>query len=486
MRTTISILLTLLGLAATADDATAFFDDSYVHEIRITFQDPNWESILFQSHLNDPADPYFPVRFEYGEVVLDPVGVRFKGESSFVLGGSKLSFKFDFDEYDEGSSDLHCCGLRKLNLNSCFQDPTYLREKLFYDFAARYVPTPRCVHTRLYVNDAYWGLYLAVEQIDKYFLQDRFGAHEDGNLYKAQGGDKLDLWSELGCTLAWLGSDAAPYQVHYQLKTNEAQNDYTPLIAFVDVLNNVPIGQLPDLLAPIADVEAFLKALALNSVFTNLDSYSGTAHNYYLYVRDSDSKITHIHWDTNMSFGSFPFCLGPWEDACKLSPFWLPKQSTGVLDCAGYRTEERPLAEKLWAVDAYKTRYLEIIQQMLEDGFDKTTMGQRIEELADLIRDDVYADTKGQFSNAQFEASLTSDINGGFLGGRIKGLLSFVEQRADYLEHALDEAEPHDRGHAHAQGAVAGEQLGDPLMLLAAGLGVWGLARRWRVHKRTS
>jgi len=123
------------------DDADLFFDDSYVHEIRICFDDPDWYDALYDGHANDPDDPYFPARFEAEGVVLDPTGVRFKGNSSFGIQSVKKSFKIDFDEYDEDNDELSFLGLKKLNLNNGFKDPTMLREKLFLDFAGQFVPT---------------------------------------------------------------------------------------------------------------------------------------------------------------------------------------------------------------------------------------------------------------------------------------------------------------------------------------------------------
>ena len=194
-------LVTAVGMMgagpAQADEADVFFDDSYVHDVYITFADSNWYSTLYNSHANDPDDPYFPASVECDGVTIDPVGVRFKGNSSFSIPGVKKSFKIDFNVYDD---DTTFVGLKKLNLNNGFKDPTMMRAKLFLDFAGAFVPSIRAVHTRLYVNGTYWGLYTAVEQVDKTFAQSRFGDDEDGNLFKGAASDDL-IGSELGLRL---------------------------------------------------------------------------------------------------------------------------------------------------------------------------------------------------------------------------------------------------------------------------------------------
>ena len=57
------------------DDAAAFFDDSYVHDLYITFEDADWYNMLFTSHDTDPDDPYFEASFVADGVELGTIGV---------------------------------------------------------------------------------------------------------------------------------------------------------------------------------------------------------------------------------------------------------------------------------------------------------------------------------------------------------------------------------------------------------------------------
>ena len=228
--------------AVQADDSDTFFDDSYVHEIYLTFDDAyygetGWYETLYDSHANDADDPYFPASFSGDGVTIDTVGVRFKGNSSFNANSVKKSFKIDFDEYDEDNDELVFYDLKKLNLNNGFKDPTLLREKLFLDFAGHFVAAPRAVHTKVYVNGQYYGLYTAVEQVDKTFVQNRFGDDEDGNLFKGAASDAVDANDDFGSDLTWLGSDETAYYANYVLKTNESANDYSQLVEFINILN---------------------------------------------------------------------------------------------------------------------------------------------------------------------------------------------------------------------------------------------------------
>ncbi|MBS1824278.1 MAG: CotH kinase family protein [Acidobacteria bacterium] len=429
-----SILLSSIQPALPADQAAAFFDDSAVREIRLYFEDPNWYNTLFQAHSSNPEDPYFPARFQYGTTVIDKIGARFKGNASFRRGGVKKSFKLDFNEYDENGKFL---GLKKLNLNNGDLQPDFLREKLFLDFAGKYIAAMRAVHVRLYVNDVYYGLYIAVEQPDKTMMESRFGGDEDGNLYEA---------GEMNASMAYLGTDPAAYRSVFELKTNEEANDYSGLIQFLDILNNTPAAELESRLSTIADVDNLLYGIALNILFVNLDSYAGSASEYFLYQRTSDKRFIHIHWDLNESFGTTGDGSPRITTPATLDAFWLPGSTTatgGRPGGGGGANNARPLMEKLWAVDSFKRTYLRMLARMTREGFDETTYTARVKQLADLIRPHVIEDPNKLFTAAQFETALNSTVSSGQTP--LLGVTEFIRTRRAYLRPWLDtQAQPSD------------------------------------------
>ena len=66
--------------------------------------------------------------------------------------------------------------------------------------------------------------------------------------------------------------------------------------------------------------------------------------------------------------------------------------------------------------------------RLLREGFDVATLEARIDELADLIRPDVYADTNKMYSNGEFELNLYYPIQTRGPDGTIYGLRQFVQQ----------------------------------------------------------
>jgi len=426
------------------NEANVFFDDSYIHEIRLYFDDPDWYDTLYDAHDNDrnTADPYFPARFVSHGIEIDPVGVRFKGLSTFGFGGGfffgppggggedediKKPFRIDFNMYDEGDGEeTTFFGLKKLNLNNGALDPSLIREKLFMDFASNYVPAPRSVFTRVYVNDEYFGLYLAMEHIDNTFVESRFGDDEDGNLYKVEA---------LG-TLSYLGQEPENYYGNYELKNNEEINDWSDLIWLTNVLTNAPISELPDKLEPIFDVESAMYSIALLDLFVSGDSYIGNARNYYLYDRSDTGQFTHLLWDANLVFGNFGFGMGMGAGTDPTEYGVFPPSTMAGFGFGGGGFFGPPdggeepdntltLIKNVMAVESYNRTYLRALVQMLREGFDADSINARIQELANLIRDEVYNDPNLWTNTTDFEPELEATVD-------------FVERRAAYVDTQLN------------------------------------------------
>jgi spore coat protein CotH len=422
------------------DEAAAFFDDSQVREIRIYFDDPDWYNTLLRAH-QTTEDPYFPCRFSSAGVEIAQIGCRFKGNSSAQRNGIKKPFKLDFNRYND---DARFLGLKKLNVNNFDLQPDFMREKLVHEVAGKYVAALRSVYTRLYVNDAFYGLYLAVEQPDKVMMQSRYGSAEDGNLYEGEE----QMGSSSKPTLSYLGDSQALYENVYLLKTNEEENDYSGLIHFLDVLNNTPTAELPSQWEGICDVTNWMYGMAVNNLVVNLDSYLGVAAEYYLYNRTEDGKFVYIQWDNNESFGITGDGTPRLTTPASTDPFWLPTSTNtggpgqggpnqGPPGQPGGGTASdtaRPLLTKMWAVDEYKRLYLRALAQILREGFNPDDMSNRVTQLADLIRPHVLEDPNKAYTSAQFEAALNSTV------GSIPGINQFVKARHAYLREYLNNA----------------------------------------------
>ncbi len=420
-------LVALLALAATAAHAALtppehpLFEGDAVHEIHLTFLQADWWDQLEYNFETYDDPPYLAAEFDWETVHFDSVGVRFKGSSSYYGNTTyKKSFKLDINEYESGADVF---GLDKLNLNCGWLDASFVREAALYELCeAAGLPTERANFAALYINGTYWGLYMLVEQFDQQFIDSRFGAGEQGNLWK---GDDYG-------TLEYLGTDPASYYGDYELKTNEEENDWTDLIEFTYALNSTPAADFPDTMSEYMDVNSALALLAVDNFAVNLDSYCGRCANYYAYHRQVDDRFVFANWDLNESFGIFDFWQMTTTQKQQLSPYWT-SPSYG---------EERPLAEELWAIDAYDDVYVGHLQRLMAGAADPDTLVDRMEELRDLIRPYVYLETSGHrlFTTSEFEIAMTSDVlygSGGPGTRTIPALETFVRNRHSYLTGLL-------------------------------------------------
>ena len=388
-----------------------FFGSGAIHEIRFYFSQPAYWDSLTQNYT---LDVYMPCDVTVDGAPYPQCGVKFKGNSSYNNPGRKKPFRIDFAEYLDGQDHD---GLKKLVLNNGFKDPTLLREKLMLDFLnAHGIAAPRATFARLFINDRYWGLYSAVEDVNKTFLNDRFG-NKNGNLFK---GDPKG-------TLTWKGWDQSLYQNDYELKTNEEENDWSDLVLFLNVLNNAAPAQLPDSLNRYLNLDGWFKYWAAHNLFVNLDSYVGSGHNYFLYHNTHTDRFEWITWDVNEAFGNFQ--MGISLANLKTLPFIHIPQPM----------QQRPMMNRLLPDAAFKQQLAQQICVLLQD-FSNERLDGRIDSLAARIRQDVYADTLKFFSNSQFEQNLNQDLTPGPGApgvSTIAGLKPFIAARRASLLQQL-------------------------------------------------
>src|SRR4029453_13508681 len=162
-RTWVRALLVALALAgalprpvaAQTGPATPFFDDSVIHDLTITINSKDWQSLKDHWQENN----YYPSDFKWQDVTVRNIGIRPRGNGS--RNPVKIGLRVDFDRY---TTDQKFLGMRSVILRNNTQDASNLREILSMAFFRRMgIPAPRASFARLYVNNSYVGLYTIVE-----------------------------------------------------------------------------------------------------------------------------------------------------------------------------------------------------------------------------------------------------------------------------------------------------------------------------------
>jgi hypothetical protein len=427
-------LTTSALMAAEEPDSSAIlFDDTRIHAYELQFYYPDWaDSLLYYKNL--PDEEYIPARMvcrlnPTDSVVLDSIGVRYKGNSSFDFASKspKKPFKFRFDKYRDGQAFF---GVKRLNFSNGAKDPTMMREKIAYDLIGRYLPAPRAAFATITIAGELIGLYTQVEQVDKDFLARHF-PDNDYNLYKS---------CDNGSTLLYKGVNQSSYESEYELKTNDKLNDWSAFIGMLDKLNTTPDADFRRVVGGCLDLDNICRDLAFNMVLSNFDSYTGSGRNFYFYDDSSSGRFTLIPWDLNLSFGAY---TNGWNvitaDVATVS-----------------NATQRPLNRRILADDSLRQVYLHYIKEMIDGPAAADSITAQTARFRLLIDSLVQADSNKLHSYADFQKNIDSNVTtvDGMSRITIPGLRAFLIARYASLRSQLSTYQAGVIGHRMAHAAV--------------------------------
>lgn len=394
----------------TTDPGDSIFVETKVHTVKLYFDIENWEDTL-KYYFEDLDEEYYQVSVTFDDtLVLDSVGVRYKGNSSYVQSSNtpKKPFKLKFDEF---ISDQTLLGQYVLNMHNCINDPSFMREAIGYHIAREIMNAPRTAYTNLYVNDTLIGLYSVVEQVDELFLADNFDNNQ-GNLYKAG----ID-----GANLGYMGDDQAEYESDYELKTNEDENDWSRFIEMIDKLNNTADDVFVDTMQNYLNLDRCARLLAFNMALSSFDSYTGSGRNYYLYDNETSGQFEMIPWDMNECFGVY---TNGWDVLTQ-----------DVVDISNLAT--RPLNYRIIGNDSLQEVYLSYIEELITGPASYDSVTAMTVRLKAAIENHVEADINKFYDYQDFVDNIEEDVTVG-LAKLIPGLKAFSQTRNAYLALQLD------------------------------------------------
>lgn len=394
------------------------FNVTQIHTISLNFPQPTYWTLLVNNKAYDDANDsstYIPAQVIIDGTTMDSVGIQFKGNSSYYgYPGNKKPFTLSFDEY---INNQKYDSLSSINLNNCYQDPSFMREKLFLDFLnSKGLNAPRSNYAKLYINGTYWGFYQIGERVNKTFCKDRFG-NKGGNLYKGDGtgGACADL--------KYQGASQASYYNCYTLKTNTTANNWSDLINLTNQINNTTSAQFKDSVDTYLNADSFIASWAACNIFVDFDAYAFRfIHNYYIYHNSATNKFEWITWDASTVFGmDVPGTVASIEGK---SILYIEPNAL-----------DRPLANRMINDTSYKNQYLTFICDYIKT-FQPSVLNPKIDSIYNLIKTDVYADPLKMFSNTEFDNNINSNII--VSGNTYPGLKSFILNRSTNIQNELN------------------------------------------------
>ena len=394
------------------------FDNTKLGEATLTVTQDQWDEMNTNINISK-YNAYVKSKFSYtkdGESYnMDEVGLRVRGNSTKRSPGTspnydQASFRVKFTEYhDEDDSPenkemYHMEGSAKgINFKYMVSDKSYVQEIYSYDLFHRFGcwTAPRASYSKMYIKvgdteKAYFGVYKAIEQINKQYIKARVGENafsdDTGNLWKClyQGTGPADLKNEnLDGRIdeeRWQPDAVNSWEKYftptYTLKTNDDTPEgksaaETQLRTFISDLNSKTGSEFESWIATAFDVDGFLKTLAVNVAVGMWDDYWSNYNNYYLYF-DGSGKCFFIPYD-------YDNCMGvDWGDQMSNPATKDP------LKWGDHNDESNtPLVSKILAISKYKEQYKKYLKELIDPNkayFDATKSKSRINGWYDLIR----------------------------------------------------------------------------------------------------
>jgi spore coat protein CotH len=266
------------------------YDSGVVRTLFFDFADSDWLKEVGDFY-NTDVD--VPATLTVDGKQYKDVGVSYRGASSFFTVGEtqKRSLSVAIDHTDENQ---RLFGYKSLNLLNSHTDRSLLRSALYLTIAGKFIPTPKANFVRVVINGENWGVYTNAQQFDKTFVKEHFKS-DGGARWKVPGSPQARGGLE------YLGDDIEKYRSRFEIKSKDDEKSWRALIRLCKTLNETPIEELEEALAPILDIESTLWFLAIDNTFVNNDGYWIRSSDYHLYL-DEKGVFHLVPHDSNETF----------------------------------------------------------------------------------------------------------------------------------------------------------------------------------------
>lgn len=287
LRVAIAVLMASPAFAQTADD---LFASGALHDLRIFMNSRDLQ------RLRDTYDEntYYQVDLEWRGMRVRSVAVRSRGDGS--RNPTKPGLRVDFDRFAAGQRFL---GLESVILDNLWQDPSLVRESVAMALFTRLgQPAPRESYARLFINDAYIGVYAVVEAIDAAFLARAFGDN-GGYVFEYQWLDEFHG--------QYLGQSLDRYRQRFSPETHELDADSSLYAPLHDLFREINRPNSPTWLESVErylDVRQFLLHVAIERFTSEIDGVLGNwaMNNFYVYRPAGSTRHQLIPWDRDNAF----------------------------------------------------------------------------------------------------------------------------------------------------------------------------------------
>jgi spore coat protein CotH len=377
------ILLAIPGKASaqtrtlTADD---LFNDQVLQRVDLWMNTRDWSVLKYEYETNN----HYPANVKWNGLTAYNVAVRSRGLGS--RSGEKPGLHLDFQKWVVGGSFV---GLTQLNLNNLVQDPTAVREVLAMKVLRLMgMPAPRIALCSLYINNAFYGAYILVEQPDTEWLQRAYGESK-GYLYNYSW---LFQWG-----FEYVGSDLTVYQQMFKSKdavSPTLSDGWGPIEAMVRTINNASDQDFVAAASQYMDLPPLMRFFGAQAYLADPDGVLGAwgVNNTYLYKFAGRNFFQFIAWDASSALFNWDYVFTGGLDSnvlmrrCMTDLTLRAAYFQGILDAAAMADEGAGPGQPGW-------------------------LETEITRLSGLNRADVYRETHKPYTNADYDAAIVDILN---------------------------------------------------------------------------
>ncbi|MCZ2260001.1 CotH kinase family protein [Sporosarcina sp. G11-34] len=286
-------------------------------------------------------------------------------------------------------------GVREIHLNAEYKDPSFIRNKLSFDFFHDLgVLSPESQHINLSRNDSHKGLYLQLESVDEFFLKKR-GLPMGPIFYAVNNNANFSLIRDEKTKTSLL----AGYQRAFG---TDSDDDF--LLDFINKINTIPLYSFQEEIANYINVDSFLRWLAVAVCTMNNDGFT---HNYALYRNSETGLFEIIPWDYDATWGR------------KINGGIMPYN---YVPMEGKKSNH--LCYLLMRIPDFRKLYRSILEEILETKFTVDYMDSKINTLHEALRPHILLDPYKKKTIEIFNSE--PDF-----------ICQFIQDRSSYLKHHL-------------------------------------------------
>jgi len=310
--------------------------------------------------------PDSEVDMEFDGQQFESTSIRYKGNGTYLdaKGTNQKPFKLDLND---GYPGRKLAGVVKINLHNNITDPSYMNEVIAHQlFRDAGVPAPRTTYTRVYVTvpDLYdresFGLYSIVENVDKRFIDDRFGTRK-GAIFKPV---TPFLFKDLG-------EQWSAYNQIYDPKTELKEEEKWRLIDLCRLVSHSSDYEFASRIGDFVDLDEFARYLAVTVLISDIDGILGSGQNFYLYLHPKSDKFVFIPWDQDHSFGHFKRRSQAQREQLSIQKPW---------------EKNNRFLERLFELDEFKQDYMTYMKVFNDSLFNPERINDQVDALASVLR----------------------------------------------------------------------------------------------------